>query len=176
MQVRTARHWAILCMAAWLMGTVLMAIVATQNFYTIYRLMASPAHPVFAADIEKLGHDAAFDLLYYFSSELNRLYFQYWNVAQLPMGIAALWLVVKIPASENAKRQIIAMLGIVLFLTLLITPRMLTVGRSIDFVPRDPPPDGLRTFGLLHATYSVFDGIELILGIIVTLWLTKSKD
>jgi hypothetical protein len=68
------------------------------------------------------------------------------------------------------------MLGIVLFLTVLITPAMLSVGRAIDFVPRDPPPDGLRTFGLLHATYSVFDGIELILGIIVTLGLTKSKD
>ena len=163
-------------MAAWLMGAVLMAIVATQNFYTIYRLMADPAHPVFAADIEKLGHDATFDLLYYFSSELNRLYFQYWNLAQLPIGILALWLVLKIPGSDNAKKQIVAMLGIVLFLTVLITPRMLSVGRAIDFVPRDPPPDGLRTFGLLHATYSVFDGIELILGIIVTVWLTKSED
>jgi hypothetical protein len=68
------------------------------------------------------------------------------------------------------------MLGIVLFLTALITPFILSVGRSIDFVPRDPPPDGLRTFGLLHATYTVLDGIELILGILVTLWLAKEKD
>jgi hypothetical protein len=163
-------------MAVWLMGTVVMAVVATQNFYTIDRLMESSSHPVFVADIEKLGHDAARDLLRYLSSELNRLYFQYWNLAQLPLGILALWLVIKIPGSDNAKKQIVAMLGIVLFLTVLITPRMLSVGRSIDFVPRDPPPDGLRTFGLLHAAYSVFDGIELILGIIVTLWLTKSKD
>jgi hypothetical protein len=163
-------------MALWLMGAVSMAIVATQNFYSINRLMAAPANPVFAADIEKLGHETVHDLLYYFSSELNRLYFQYWNLAQLPMGILALWLVLKIPGSDSAKRQIVAMLAIVLFLTVLITPRMLSVGRAIDFVPRDPPPDGLRTFGLLHATYSVFDGIEVILGLLVTLWLTKGKD
>jgi hypothetical protein len=176
LDVRTARHWAIFCLAVWLMGIVVMAVVATQNFFTIDRLMAAPANPVFAADIEKLGHDGTRALLYYYSSELNRLYFQYWNLAQLPIGILALWLVVKLPGSTHAKHQIVAMLGIVLFLTVLITPKMLSVGRAIDFVPRDPPPDGLRTFGLLHATYSVFDGIELILGIIVTLGLTKGKE
>ena len=176
MEIRTARSWAIFCMAVWLMGTVSMAVVATQDFFTIDRLMASPAHPVFAADIEKLGHDATHDLLYYLSSELNRLYFQYWNLAQMPIGILALWLVVKIPGSNKAKWEIVAMLGIVLFLTVLITPRIVSVGRSIDFVPRDPPPDGLRTFGLLHATYTVFDGIQLILGIVVTWWLVKTKD
>jgi len=53
---------------------------------------------------------------------------------------------------------------------------MLSVGRSIDFVPRVPPPDGLRAFGLLHAAYTVLDGVELILGILVTLWLVKAKD
>ena len=92
------------------------------------------------------------------------------------IGILALWLVVKIPGSNKAKWEIVAMLGIVLFLTVLITPRIVSVGRSIDFVPRDPPPDGLRTFGLLHATYTVFDGIQLILGIVVTWWLVKTKD
>jgi hypothetical protein len=176
LEIRTARSWAIFCMALWLMGTVSMAVVATQDFFSIDRLMASPAHPVFAADIEKLGHDATRDLLYYLSSELNRLYFQYWNLAQMPIGILTLWLVVKIPGSNKAKWEIVAMLGIVLFLTVLITPRIVSVGRSIDFVPRDPPPDGLRTFGLLHATYTVFDGIQLILGMVVTWWLVKGKD
>lgn len=163
-------------MAIWLAGTVAMAVVATQNFYTIDRLLEAQPHPTFAADIEKLGHDATRDLLRYLSSELNRLYFQYWNLAQLAIGILALWLVVKLPGADRPKWGIVAMLGIVLFLTVLITPGILSVGRSIDFVPRDPPPDGLRTFGLLHATYTVFDGIELILGILVTLWLNKLKD
>ena len=163
-------------MAVWLTGTFVMAVVATQNFYTIDRLLEDQPNPTFAVEVEKLGHDATRDLLRYLSSELNRLYFQYWNLAQLAVGIVALWLVGKVPGAGRPKWGIVAMLAIVLFLTVLITPRVLEIGRSIDFVPRLPPPDNLRTFGLLHATYTVFDGIELILGIVTTVWLTKLKD
>src|SRR5437667_10511275 len=163
-------------MGVCLTGTVAMAVVATENFFTIDRMLEAKPNPAFATDVEKLGHDAARELLRYLSSELNRLYFQYWNVAQLAVGILALWLVVKLPGADKSKWGIVWMLGIVLFLTVLITPFILSVGRSIDFVPRDPPPDGLRTFGLLHATYTVFDGLQLILGALVTHWLVKLKD
>jgi hypothetical protein len=163
-------------MAVWLAGTIGMAVVATVNFYSIDRLLQAQPNPAFARDIEKLGHDETRALLYYFSSELNRLYFQYWNVAQLAIGIAALWLITRIPGADTAKWEVVAMLAIVLFLTILITPRIVSVGRSIDFVPRVPPPEGLRTFGLLHATYTVFDGVGLILGILAVLSLQRLKD
>ena len=153
-----------------------MAIVATQNFYTIYRLLDAQPNTEFSADVEKLGRDEAQDLLKYLSSELNRLYFQYWNFAQLAIGVLTLWLVVKSPAAKQSKWGIVAMLGIVLFLTGLITPQIVSVGRTLDFVPRDPPPPGMRTFGLLHATYTVMDGILLILGILVTRWLVRGEE
>jgi hypothetical protein len=176
LEIRKARSWAIFCMAVWLTGTVAMAIVATENFFRIDPLLDAQPNPVFASDIEKLGRDAIHDVMYYYSSELNRLYFQFWNLAQLAIGILTLWLIARIPGAERAKWEVVAMLGIVLFLTVLITPRIVSVGRSLDFVPRTPPPEGLRTFGLLHAAYTVFDGIELILGILVTLKLVHSKD
>jgi len=163
-------------MGLWLMGTVVMAVVATENFYTIDRLLHAQANSKFAADVARLGHDEARDLLRYLSSELNRLYFQYWNLAQLPIGILTLWLVGKERKAIRPKWGIVAMLGIVLFLTALITPRIVSVGRALDFVPRVPPPDKLRTFGLLHATYTVFDGIEVILGVLVTTWLVRGKE
>ena len=163
-------------MAVWLTGTVAMAIVATENFYRIDHIIGAQSNPVFASYIEKLGRDAIHDVMYYYSSELNRLYFQFWNVIQLVVGVLTLWLVVKVPGSRRAKWEVVAMLGIALFLTILITPRIVSVGRSLDFVPRVPPPDGLRTFGLLHATYTVLDGIQLILGGLVTLSLVALKD
>ncbi len=163
-------------MGLWLMGTVAMGVVAAEDFFAIDRLLQAQPNPKFIALIEKLGHNEMRELLYYFSSELNRLFFQYWNIAQLAIGILTLRLVVKVPEADKAKWSIVAMLGIVLFLTLLITPRVVSVGRELDFVPRDPAPPLLRTFGLLHATYTLFDGIELILGILVTLWLVKGKD
>ncbi len=176
MELRSARNWAIFCMAVWLTGTVSTAVVATQNFYTIDRLLDAQPNPAFRSAVEKLGRDSMREVLRYLSSELNRLYFQYWNLAQLAVGILALWLVVKLPDASQAKWTIVAMLGTVLFMTVLITPAILSVGRAIDFVPRDPPPPELRTFGLLHATYTVLDGVLLILGGLVTVWLQKKND
>src|ERR1051325_10139290 len=158
--MQPARLWAMFCLGLWLMGAVCSGIRATEYFFMIDRLLEARPNPEFAADIEKFGHGETRALLYYYSSELNRLYFQFWNLAQLAIGILTLWLVVKIPGAEKPKWTIVAMLGIVIFLTVLITPRIVTVGRQLDFVPRDPQPPGLRTFGLLHAAYTVFDGIE----------------
>jgi hypothetical protein len=169
------RQWAVFGMAALLAGTVFIAIVATQNFYTIDRLLAAQPNPAFGTAVNKLGVPEARELMRYLSSELNRLYFQYWNLAQLPIGIFVLWMIVRLPDSQRAKWYVVAMLGIVLVLTVVITPRMLYVGRELDFVPRDPQPPGLRTFGLLHAAYTVMDAIEMILGIIVTVWLMRGK-
>jgi hypothetical protein len=164
------------CMGVWLMGIVVTAIVATQNFYTIDRLLKAQPNETFAVHAEKLGHDQTRELLRYLSSELNRLYFQAWNLAQLPLGILALWLVVRVPEANKPKWGIVAMLGIVLFLTVLITPRIVSVGRALDFVARVPPPDGLRTFGLLHAAYTVFDAVLLTMGVLVSLWLVNAKE
>ena len=175
MTVPAVRGWAVFCMGVWLMGTVWTAIVATQNFYTIDRLLETQPNAAFTAVVDKLGYGETRDVLRYLSSELNRLYFQYWNIAQLAIGILALWLTGRLPGADRAKWGIVAMLAIALFLTALITPQILAVGRSLDFVPRDPPPARLRTFGLLHATYTVLDGIELVVGILVTVWLQKAE-
>ena len=163
-------------MGCWLTGTIAMAVVATQNFYTIDRLLEAQPNSAFNKDVEKLGAEESRQLLRYLSSELNRLYFQYWNFAELAIGIAVLWLVVKLPESDKVKWYIVAMLGIVLFLTWVITPQVVSVGRAIDFVPRDPPPPGLRTFGLLHAAFTLLDLVMLILGIIVVRWLWKGTS
>src|SRR5262249_8003406 len=113
-------------MGVWLTGTVAMAVVATENFYTIDRLLEARPNAAFAADIDEFGHDATREVLRYLSSELNRLYFQLWNVVQLAVGIFALWLVVKLPGATKPKWCIVGMLAIVLFLTVFITPFILS--------------------------------------------------
>ena len=89
-------------MGAWLDGHVCMSVVATENFYTINRLLAGSASGSFTAAVQKLGQPQARDLLRYLSSELNRLYFQIWNVAQLVLGVLALWLVARSPQQHPA--------------------------------------------------------------------------
>src|SRR3989442_13334102 len=80
------QRWALVVMGAWLMGTICMSIVATENFYTIDRLLADRANPAFASAVDRLGSPTGRDLLRYLSSELNRLYFQIWKITQLALG------------------------------------------------------------------------------------------
>ena len=95
------------------------------------------------------------------------------------MGILTLWLVTKIPGTNRAKWCIVGMLGVSLFMMLVLTPPIISVGRSLDFVPREsPPPEvvaALRKFGLLHVTYTVMTLINLILGILSTIWIQKPQ-
>ena len=161
------------CMAIWLSGSVFISVVATQNFYTIDRLIDKSPNDVFRVVVETMENPQARDLLRYLSSELNRLYFQYWNLAQLPVGIIALRLVSSIPKSRLATWGIVAMLCVVLFLMVFITPPILSIGRGLDFVPRIPPPPELRTFGMLYAAYSALTVVNVVLGVLVTLWLQK---
>jgi hypothetical protein len=161
------------CMAIWLSGSVFIAVVAAQNFYTIDRLIAKSPDDVFRVVVETMENPPARDFLRYLSSELNRLYFQYWNLAQLPVGIIALRLISRIPGSRLATFGIVAMLCVVLFLMVFITPQILAIGRGLDFVPRNPPPPELRTFALLHTTYSALMVVNVVLGVLITFWIQK---
>jgi len=180
-----AAYWAAFCMAVWLTGTVCVAVVATQNFFTIDRLLAESPNESFHVAVKTLDsvetavHPTARELLRYLSAELNRLYFQYWNLAQMAIGILVLRFVTKIPGVDRAKWCIVGMLGISLFVMVVLTPPIVNVGRSLDFVTRESPPpevvSALRTFGLLHVTYTVFTFMNLILGILATLWIQRPK-
>jgi hypothetical protein len=170
------RRLAIFGMAVWITGTLWMAVVATQNFYIIDRLLGARANASFAAAVDKLGQTDSRFLLYYLSSELNRLFFQVWGIVQIGVGIFTLWLLGGIPKSSKAKWLIVAMLAISLLFAGVITPQIVSVGRQLDFVPRDPMPPELRTFGLLHATYTVLDGIKLILGVLASVSLIRDRE
>src|SRR4029077_12356597 len=115
------------------------SIVATENFYTIDRLLAARANDAFASAVDRLGAPDGRDLLRYLSSELNRLYFTLWNVAQLVLGWFALWL-----ADRRARRGIAAVLAIGGPMLVYLTPSIVSLGRSLDFVPRDPSPPGMQ--------------------------------
>ena len=157
------------------MGTVCVSIVAMQNFYTIDRLLDGPSHPAFAAFVEDAGRENARNVLRYLSSELNRLFFQLWNVAQIGIGGAVLWLVWGMPAPAGARLRwmLVAMLAVVVILTIGVTPQILAIGRSIDFVPRDPPPPAVGTFGVLHAVYTLLELVKCGAAAVAALWLVR---
>jgi hypothetical protein len=169
------QRWAMFAMGAWLFGTLVTFVVATENFRTVDRLLAESANPSFSAVVEQIGRSPARDLLRYLSSELNRLYFQLWNMTQLAIGVVVLWLVGRDPAAAKARWGVIAMTGVVALMLLWLTPTITSVGRSLDFVPRDPPPPALRRFWILHGAFTALAVCNLLLGAIVTIWIQRSQ-
>jgi hypothetical protein len=183
-------RWALVVMGAWMMGSICMSVVATENFYTIDRLLATSTKAEFYAAVQTLGHMPARDLLRYLSSELNRLYFQMWNVTQLVLGALVLWLIgrgrarpttqgVQSPQSRSAvagsaafaSKGVIVMLAMVALMLVYLTPQIVSLGRSLDFVPRDPAPPGMQRFWILHAAYTSLEMLKLLVGLVVTWWI-----
>ena len=161
-------------MGVWLMGTICVSIVATQNFYTIDRLLADSPSSAFSAAVQQLGQPQARDLLRYLSSELNRLYFQMWNVAQLVLGLLVLWLIKRRGKPFGwIGDGVLLMLAIVVLMLVWLTPEIVSLGRSLDFVPRDPAPPGMQRFWILHAAYTSLEMIKILIGIVVTVWITR---
>ena len=139
--------------------------------------------------VQTLGPAASRELLRYLSSELNRLYFQMWNVAQLVLGGLALWLVFEsftrgprdtapgpgTDSSRLAVKGIVAMLATVVLMLVYLTPAIVSLGRDLDFVPRDPAPPGMSRFWVLHAAYTSLEMIKLLVGILVAFWIARSS-
>jgi hypothetical protein len=169
------QRWALVSMGAWLAGTVCMSVVATENFYTIDRLLDDPSSGAFASIVDQLGRPHARELLRYLSSELNRLYFQLWNGAQLVLGFLVLWLVKREGKPFGRIGDgVLLMLAIVVFMAAWLTPAIVSLGRSLDFVARDPSPPGMQRFWMLHAAYTALEIVKLIVGIIVTSWIART--
>lgn len=51
-----------------------------------------------------------------------------------------------------------SMFALVLVLTLYVTPELVSLGRALDFVPRDPPPPEMGRFRILHGASTGLDG------------------
>jgi hypothetical protein len=165
-------RWALVVLGAWTMGSICMSLVATQNFYTVDRLLASPQNAGFAAMVQQLGQPAARELLRFLSSELNRLYFQMWNVAQVVLGLTALWLAGRASA---ARKIIVGMLAVVVLMLVYLTPAIVSLGRELDFVPREPAPPGMSRFWVLHAAYTSLEMLKLAAGLLAA-WLIARPD
>jgi hypothetical protein len=166
-------RWAMLVMGMWIAGSLAMLVVATQNFRTVDRLLAGSTNPTFSSQVKAIGQPAARELLRYLSSELNRLYFRLWNLTQVVLGLLALWLLWAPGPAARARWGVVAMLVVVALMTFWLQPEITSVGRSLDFVPRDPPPPALGRFWVLHGVYTALELGKLLVGIVVTVLIGR---
>ena len=164
---------ALLLVGAWLASSLIMFFVAIQNFRTVDHILTQPgaeaAGPVSAVPVATLR-----PLLRHLSSELNRLYFFAWGLAQIVLGLGVLVLVVR---QRTPMILCATMLALVVGLALFVTPQITQVGRALDFVSRTPLPPAsepvMAKFWKLHAAYTGLDSLKLVLGFVLAWKLGK---
>jgi len=158
------RRLACFLLGAWLAGGLFMAMVATQNFHSVDRLLAKPA-PAAAEQLGKLRPEAARMLLRYQVGEQNRWYFETWGIAEVAIG-AALLLILLFGSTENHFTLLLALLMLLIAVVQrsVLTPQIVALGRVIDFVPAGQPSADRSGFWMMHTAFSGMEVLKWALG------------
>jgi hypothetical protein len=150
--MHTARTAAFL-LGAWIMGSLFMIFVATQNFRTAERLAQIP------------GNETSRPLLRSMAGQENQLYFVNWERAQLILGLALTGFLL----FGMANRRLASVAGALVILTAYqhfqVTPQMISLTAQLDNA-------GLAgQFGRLHAIYGVMEVVKLVIAFAIALLL-----
>jgi hypothetical protein len=144
-----------------------MAWVATQNFHEVDRLL-SREDPAATFRLKPLGNDAR-SILRYQASEMNRWLFQSWENVQVVFG-TAFFFVMLFGSRENkfVLGGVLIMLLLVVAQRFLITPELIALGRTIDFVPPEAVSPDRQKFWVVHTAYSGVEVLKWVLALMLT--------
>ena len=153
-------------LGAWIAGSLFMAFAASQNFRRADDAWTAPP-PQAANMIERLGRENSRLLLRHLAGEENRFYFNGWEDVQFGLGILLTGILYL--AAKNRVLAICsaAMLVLVAFAHFILTPELIWLGRSIEFLPPGAPSPQRDQFWKLHAMYGVMEAAKLLLGIVI---------
>lgn len=145
----------------WLGGSVILGAVVAYNFSGIEDLFARnsrlQAHAAFSLDDTDVKKTS---LLWVHSSELNRVFFEVWNRIQLVLG--ALTVVLAIWSSVHRLPIVLLLVAAALvgFTHWAFEPKLVELGRELDFLPRNPPPPQLEPFQRYHGAYFIAESVR----------------
>ncbi len=169
-----AQVFAVALLGVWIGLTLAMWFAATRSFRTANRVLESPVSE-FEATIRPLGQERARMVLRHLASEINRAYFFTYGWAQFLLAVMLLGLaLLRSPRDVTGVILAAAMLGLVLVLTFVIQPRIVEIGRTLDFVARDPAPAAMPRFWRLHGAFTALDGTKLVAALVLLArWIWK---
>ena len=161
-------------LGVWGCGTVFMWLVAMKNFQVVDAILMAPPDPL--RDVSSALSVEDFRLtMRYQASEVNRLFFDGWGMAQIGIAVTVLWISWKM---ERRSVLVTAMLllTICLILQFYVVPETIRLGRIIDFLPRNPSPPEATLFWRLHHIYTGLDVLKFItiLGLSTTIFLRRN--
>lgn len=155
---------AIAILSVWVGGTLFIWYAATRSFRTADRVSQSP--PIeFRRALSGVSAENARQALRYLASEINRTYFQAYGWTQVVLGVfllGVLWF--DTPRDSITLTLVAGMVVLVLILTFAVMPQIVALGRSIDFLPRNPAPPAFERFWKFHGAFTALDSIKLLAG------------
>jgi len=165
---------AVAILGAWIMSTLCMWFAATKSFSTVERVLKR-AEPQFLETTKPLGEASTRVALRYMASEINRTLFWGYGALQIALGAILLLLVWwQTPRHTVVLSVVVGMLATAIILTLVVTPLLISIGRGIDFLPRNPPPAVMPRFWALHGAFTGLDGVKLLAGIALLIrWMFR---
>jgi hypothetical protein len=162
-------------LSAWLAATPLMWFAATQSFRTVDGILQNEK-PQLVEATKGMAEGQTRFVLRYVASEINRTYFWGYGLAQIILGGALLLLLWRERPSDSLGFGVVyTMMGLVLILTFVITPMITSLGRSLDFVPRNPSPPLMPRFWAFHGAFTGMDGLKFLggLGLLIR-WILQA--
>lgn len=166
---------AIAILGVWMGWTLFMWYLAGRSFSTVDRVLGS-SNPQFAEATRPLSPEQTRVVLRHLASEINRTIFRAYGWGQITLA-ALLLLLLWRQSPRDTVALVLAgsVFVVVVILALVITPQIISLGRSIDFLPRHPPPPGFRQFWMLHGAFTALDGVKLFAGLVLLgRWILKS--
>ncbi len=161
-------------LGVWCGATVFMWQTAIQNF-TVANALTQSDNTGFRAAVEGLSAENLRAAVRYQASEVNRLFFNGWGWAQIPIAALSVF-----SAWRLRNRFALATVGVMtvltLFLQLYVVPETIRLGRLIDFVRDGEPAAASEMFWTLHHTYTGLDMAKFVLGIVVVVTVLVRKS
>ena len=157
-------------LGAWIGVSVILALATYENFYTVTLVLKSPPAPLKEA-LQLLGPERSRALLRYTAGLENVTTFQDWENLQFLLGAGVALMLFLERSTRLLSIAAAAMLLIVLFLHLKISPDMAFLAATIEFLPAAPSGGVRQQFWNLHRMYSILDAIKCLIGCAIAAFL-----
>ena len=112
-------------------------------------------------------------LLRFHAAEQTRTQFETWELTQVVLGLL---LIAVLYLGTHVSRYIVALCGIMLlivgFVHFVVTPELIWIGRTLDFVPNG----SRRRIWTLYGLYAGLDLVKLLLAVIIVGYLFRFKS
>lgn len=141
--------------------------ISTENYRTADRILEF-GNPAATLQFRTLGPAATRQVLRYQAAELNRYYFESWEVVQIMVG--SLFFFFLLFGTREDKFSLLMALLLVLAVVgqrFFLTPEISSLGRVLDFVPGDGYYPGRRKLPILQNAYRAVELTKLGIGVLL---------